>query len=142
MPTSTCTSSRRICRASGPISASIPVNEDPDATSTDRAHRPDLRAAQPSQGYAGAIGRLPRSELNPLPLAVCFPLDDGGFAARVRTLLDGSHAEWPFAAAVQALLRETYPLAVISPRHQPAGTRAWFAFRDGSAVPSVAGDTS
>lgn len=80
--------------------------------------------------------------MNPLPLAVCFPRDDGGFAARVQILLDDSHAEWPFAAAVQALLRETYPLAVISPRHQPAGTRAWFAFRDGSAVPSVDGDTS
>ena len=72
---------------------------------------------------------------------MCFPHEDGEFAARVQTLLDGSHAEWPFAAAVQALLRETYPLVVISPRHEPAGTRVWYAFRDGSAVPDTDGDT-
>ena len=76
------------------------------------------------------------------PLALCFPRDDGEFAARVQTLLDGSRSEWPFAAAVQALLRETYPLAVISPRHEPAGVRVWKAFRDGSTVPDVDGDTS
>ena len=109
-----------------------------------RTARTDQGSELPSPPRAGAvtIGRLPRSELSPLPPAVCFPRDDGGFAARVQTLLEDSHAEWPFAAAVQALLRETYPLAVISPRHEPAGTRAWFAFRDGSAVPSVDGDTS
>ena len=80
--------------------------------------------------------------MNQSPLAVCFPREDGEFAVRVQTLLDGSQSEWPFAAAVQALLRETYPLAVISPRHEPAGARVWYAFRDGSAVLDIDGDTS
>ena len=83
--------------------------------------------------------------MNELPLAVCFPRDDPGFAECVQTLLDGSPSEWPFAAAVQALLRETYPLAVISPRHELTaldGRRVWYAFRDFSAVPNVEGDTS
>jgi hypothetical protein len=51
----------------------------------------------------------------------------------------------PFAAAVQALLRETYPLALISPRHELAaldGAQLWYAFRDGSAVPNVDRKTS
>ena len=83
--------------------------------------------------------------MNEWPLAVCFPSEDGEFSARVQTLLAGPHADGPFAAAVQALLRETYPLAVISPRHELAaldGARVWYAFRDGSAVPFVDGDTS
>ena len=78
--------------------------------------------------------------MNELPLAVCFPRDDPEFAERVQILFDGSHSERPFAAAVQALLRETYPLAVISPRHEFAaldGGRVWYAFRDGSAVPAA-----
>ncbi|MFO7531159.1 MAG: hypothetical protein R6W93_01770 [Candidatus Limnocylindrales bacterium] len=82
--------------------------------------------------------------MNESPLAVCFPRDDPGFAECVQTLLDGSHPEWSFAAAVQALLRETYPLAVISPRHELAaldGRRVWYAFRDFAAVPNVDGDT-
>lgn len=73
------------------------------------------------------------------------PARDPGFAERVQTLLDGSHSEGPFAAAVQALLRETYPLAVISPRHELVaidGGRVWYAFRDGLVVPNVDGDTS
>ena len=100
--------------------------------------------SSPPGTAAGAIGRLARSELNEPPLAVCFPRDDPGFAECVQTLLDGSHAEWPFAAAVQALLRETYPLAVISPRHELAaldGRRVWYAFRDFAAVPNVDRDT-
>lgn len=83
--------------------------------------------------------------MNELPLAVCFPRDDPGFAERVQILLDGPHAERPFAAAVQALLRETYPLAVISPRHELAdvgGGRVWYVFRDGSAVPTLDRETS
>ena len=80
--------------------------------------------------------------MNESPLAVCFPRDDAEFAAGVQTLREGSRCEWPFAAAVQALLRETYPLAVISPRHEPAGVRVWYAFRDFATVPSVDGDTS
>lgn len=78
--------------------------------------------------------------MNELPLAVCFPRDDQRFAERVQILFDGSDPARPFAAAVQALLRETYPLAVISPRHELAaldGGRVWYAFRDGSAVPRV-----
>ena len=101
-----------------------------------------LERSSPPGTDAGAFGRLARSEMDESPPAVCFPRDDGGFAGRVQTLLDGSRSGWPFAAAVQALLRETYPLAVISPRHEPAGTRAWFASRGGSAVPSVDGDTT
>ena len=80
--------------------------------------------------------------MNPLPRVVCFPRDDGGFATRVQMLFDDTHSEWPFAATVQVLLRDTYPLAVISPRHEPAGTRVWFAFRDGSARPEVHGADS
>ena len=83
--------------------------------------------------------------MNESPLAVCFPRDDGEFAARVQTLLDDSDSEWPFAAAVQSLLRETYPLAVISPRHELAaldGARVLDAFRDFSALPSADRDTS
>ncbi len=94
---------------------------------------------------AGAFGRVARSEMNELPPAVCIPRDDGEFATRVQTIFHGSRSEWPFAAAVQALLRETYPLAVISPRLELAaldGARVWYAFRDPSAVPNVDGDTS
>ena len=83
--------------------------------------------------------------MNELPLAVCFPRDDPGFAERVEILFDGSPSERPFAAAVQALLRETHPLAVISPRHELAsidGARVWYAFRDGSLVPTADGDPS
>ena len=85
------------------------------------------------------------NELPELPVAVCFPRDDRRFAERVQVLFEGSASETPFAAAVQALLRETYPLAVISPRHEFAaldGRRVWYAFRDGSAIPNVDGDTS
>jgi hypothetical protein len=82
--------------------------------------------------------------MNELSLAVCFPHDDRGFAERVQSLFDGSDPERPFAAAVQALLRETYPLAVISPRHGLAaldGGRVWYAFRDGSVVAYVDRET-
>lgn len=94
---------------------------------------------------SGAIGSVAMSRIGGMPLAVCFPRDDPGFAARVRSLLDGSSSEGPFAAAVQALLRETHPLAVISPRHELGaidGARVWYAFRDGSLMPAVDGDRS
>ncbi|MEO6350424.1 MAG: hypothetical protein ABIP53_07215 [Candidatus Limnocylindrales bacterium] len=59
-------------------------------------------------------------------------------------LLDDSHAERSLAATVQALLRETYPLAVIRIRDEFAafdrGT-VWYAFRDGSVVPVATGET-
>jgi hypothetical protein len=100
----------------------------------------------------GACGRLTRSQMNESLsqmnesfVAVCFPRDDPGFAERVQILFEGSHSERPFEAAVQALLRETYPLAVITPRHGLAaldGRRVWYAFRDGSAIPNGKGDTS
>jgi hypothetical protein len=78
-------------------------------------------------------------------LAVCFPRDDEAFAARVQACLDGSSGNGPFPAAIQALLRETYPLAVVAPRHDLAaidGAQMWYAFRDGSMVPPVDGDSS
>jgi hypothetical protein len=102
------------------------------------------RSSSP-ETVAGAFERLARSEMNELPLAVCFPRDDGEFAARVQTLLAGSHPEWPFAAAVQALLRETYPLAVVSPRHELGaldGRPVLYAFRDFLTAPDDYGDTS
>ena len=83
--------------------------------------------------------------MNESPLAVCFPRDDGEFVTRVQTLLDGSRSEWPFAAAVQALLRETYPQAVVSPRHELAAldsARVWYVFRDPATEPNVDGDIS
>ena len=101
--------------------------------------------SSPPRTDAGAFGRLARDQMNELPLAVCLPRDDAAFAERVQVLFDGSQFEQPFAAAVQALLRETYPLAVISPRHELAaldGARVLYAFRDFSALPSVDGDTS
>lgn len=93
----------------------------------------------------GEIRGLRRGQMNESPRAICIPRNDPGFAERVRSLLDGSHSEEPVAAAVQALLRETYPLALISPRHRLAaldGARVWYAFRDGSAVPKVDGQAS
>jgi hypothetical protein len=92
---------------------------------------------------AGAVGRVARSQVNERPLAACFPRDDRAFAEHVRYIFDGPHFE-PFAAAIQALLRDTYPLAVISPRHELAalnGALVWYAFRDGSAVPDVGLET-
>ena len=86
-----------------------------------------------------------RSQMSEMPQAVCFPHDDGEFAERVHALLDGPPGEEPFAAAVQALLRETHPLAVISARTQLGavdGGLVWYVFRDGSAMPPVDGDTS
>ena len=99
------------------------------------------RSGRP-RAVLGAVPHLTRSEL---PRAVCFPHDDGVFAERVRTCLDGSHGDAPFPAAVQALLRETFPLAVISARTDLGGidgARVWYAFRDGSLLPPVDGDTS
>jgi hypothetical protein len=93
---------------------------------------------------AGALGRLERSQLSEMPLLVCFPRDDPRFVERAQALLDGSHAEGPFASTVQALLRETYPLAVVRPRHALAGLGGgtlWYAFRDGSVVPIVKRET-
>jgi hypothetical protein len=79
------------------------------------------------------------------PRAVCFPRDDPLFAERVENLLDDAHAEGPFPAAVQALLRESYPQAVIRPRHDLAafgGEGRWYVFRDGMATPTVRPEAS
>jgi len=76
---------------------------------------------------------------------VCFPRDDETFAIYVQTCLDGSNGEGPFPAAIQALLRETYPLAVIATRHYLAaldGAQVWYAFRDGAMVAPVETDSS
>jgi hypothetical protein len=69
---------------------------------------------------------------------VCFPRDDPRFAERVQQLVDGAAPRGPIVAVVQALLREVYPLAVVSPRHELAaidGARVWYAFREGCVVP-------
>jgi hypothetical protein len=85
--------------------------------------------------------------------AVCFPLDDDGFVVRVQQLVRlvdhvdrvagtfqeaPAHGE-PLQAAMEALLRETYPLAVVAPREaRPAsadGDRVWEVYRDGAFAP-------
>ena len=67
--------------------------------------------------------------------AICFPDDDASFAGRVRTLLtDGSLPGEPMRAVVEALLRDSYPLAVVSVRHSFAALdqrRVWYVYRDG-----------
>ena len=105
---------------------------------------PSVEPSRPPGTEAGAFARFARRQVSELPLAVCFPRDDTGFAERVQILFDGPYAEPPFAAAVQALLRESYPLAVISPRHELAaldGGLVWYAFRYGSVVPVIDGET-
>ena len=75
--------------------------------------------------------------------AVCFPHDDDVFVAHVEQLIDVLGE--PMTAAVEALLREQYPLAVVSPRHQVAsvdGGRVWYVFRDGAILPAVIGHAS
>lgn len=97
---------------------------------------------------AGPPPQAPTSEQPPLTertRALCFPRDDARFAERVEGLVDAAGPDGPIAAAVLALLREEYPLAVISPRHDLAAIdarRVWYAFRDGSLVPIIDGDTS
>lgn len=79
------------------------------------------------------------------PQAVCFPPADAGFAELVQQCLHRSPESEPVAAAIQALLREHQPLAVVSPRHALAaldGTQVWYVFRDGSIVPPAEGDPS
>lgn len=85
------------------------------------------------------------SEVSEMPQVECFPPDDHGFAERVGVLIAGPSPDGPFAAGIQALLRETYPLARISPRHELGSLDVrlvWYAFRDGSVVPVADGDTS
>jgi len=66
--------------------------------------------------------------------AFCFPRDDHDFAVQVERLVRESPEE-PFEAAVEAMLRGTYPLAVIAPRQAMAavdGQRVWYVYRDGA----------
>jgi hypothetical protein len=70
--------------------------------------------------------------------AVCFPRDDHEFSARVQQLVGLPLAGEPLLAAVEALLREIYPLARVSPRHPVAaldGLTVWYVFRDGTVLP-------
>jgi len=74
---------------------------------------------------------------------VCFPHDDALFASSVQDLIEASRPDEPLQAAVQALLRKSYPMAVVSPRHALAaldGDRVWYAFRDGSLMPVFEGE--
>ena len=67
--------------------------------------------------------------------AVCFPPDDVAFSGAFSRLVE-VHPGQEFLAAVEALLRESYPLARISARHELAaldGRRVWYCFRDGTA---------
>lgn len=65
--------------------------------------------------------------------AICFPRDDPEFLVRVEQLIVASAGD-PVQAAMEATLRESYPLAVISPRQRMASTdgqRRWYVYRDG-----------
>lgn len=75
---------------------------------------------------------------------VCFPEDDvvfvgevGRIVGEVRRLVTSMAVDAPIVAAVEALLRESYPLAVVSPRQSMAtvdGADVWYVFRDGGVV--------
>jgi hypothetical protein len=100
------------------------------------------RASRSSPASAGTFGQTTASLT---PRAVCFPRDDVRFAERVQGLVDTAGPHGPITAAVQALLRDEYPLAVISPRHPLAavdGGWVWYVFREGSLVPIVEETTS
>ena len=74
--------------------------------------------------------------------AICFPREDPHFARTVHALVDPDPE--PVLAAVQALLRDTYPLAVVRSRHPLAcfdGQQVWYVFRDGSVLASDEGST-
>lgn len=69
--------------------------------------------------------------------AVCFPHDDDVFVGRVHELVStqASPSAERMQAAIEVLLRETYPRAVISARQSFAANdrlRIWYVFRDGS----------
>lgn len=70
--------------------------------------------------------------------AVCFPPDDDTFVAHVQRLVQAPISVEPLQAAIESLLRETYPLAVIAPRQAMAsvdGQRTWYVYRDGASAP-------
>ena len=71
--------------------------------------------------------------------AICFPPDDDGFVGHVRELLTATgEPDERLRATVEAMLRHTYPLAVVSSRHPFAGLDdrpTWYVYRDGSVSP-------
>ena len=99
------------------------------------------RGTGPGTSLAVPVERVPdRSAVTGPVSAICFPPDDPRFVGHVRDLIDAPGE--PLLAAVQALLRETYPLAVLSPRHPVAaldGRRVWYAIRDGSVLADADG---
>jgi hypothetical protein len=78
--------------------------------------------------------------------AVCFPTDDVAFVSHVQRLLQDVPDRAPLWAAVEATLRETYPLALISPRMGIAALdieKVWYVYRDGTYMgPSVPEETT
>ena len=73
--------------------------------------------------------------------AVCFPSDDPVFVVHVRQLVLSPSPSEPLQAAIEAMLRETYPLAVISRRHPLAsldGQPIRYVYRDGALLPRPA----
>ena len=76
--------------------------------------------------------------------AVCYPPDDEAFVARVDELLtEPGEAGEALRATVQALLRQTYPSAVVSARATWAaldGRPTFYVYRDGSITPTSRGD--
>ena len=73
--------------------------------------------------------------------ALCFPRDDDAFASHVQRLVEAAPQDEPVWAAVEALLRKTYPMALISPRLGMATLDrvvVWYVYRDGTfaAAPS------
>ncbi|CAN5685628.1 hypothetical protein BH23CHL8_BH23CHL8_23080 [soil metagenome] len=88
--------------------------------------------------------RVPdRSAMTEAVRVVCFPHEDHAFVVRVRQLVIAPIALGePGLAVVEALLRESYPLAVVSQRHPLAALdrgRVWYVFRDGSIAPRPEG---
>jgi hypothetical protein len=74
--------------------------------------------------------------------AICFPHDDEAFVTHVRSLIaPQAMPDARLRAAVEAALRESYPLAVISVRHPFAAldTRpTWYVYRDGGVAQAEA----
>lgn len=73
-----------------------------------------------------------------------FPEEDIEFARHVGDLVQTAPVAGFVEAAVEAMLRETYALAVISRRAAIAAVDAkdvWYFFRDGSVVPRAGEST-
>jgi hypothetical protein len=77
--------------------------------------------------------------------AICFPRVDLTFDTHVRELLEAVPDRAPLWAAVEATLRETYPLALISPRMGFAALDAemvWYVYRDGTFLGPLVPDAT